>query len=195
MTLTLPKWGLGSPPGLPKLQSSISGVKTPCINAFYISLESYQNLDVENGLTWAIWTSAAQVMTERKVGSQIGNLTSDHKKLGIDPTLVFTGGVWHIVEKLLTRATTLLQTSLQSEVCTGSYEPSKSWESQLLEFRDSHLGVLRQKVIWMWPPWRVVEYIIWGKVVAPPESGPWWVLWIQSRPWLVLAPRVLQKVN
>jgi hypothetical protein len=27
------------------------------------------------------------------------------------------------------------------------------------------------------------------------ESGPWWVLWIQSCPWLVLAPRVLQKVN
>ncbi len=50
MKLTLPKWELGSPPGLPKLQSSIAGIKTPRIVAFFISLESYQNVDVENGL-------------------------------------------------------------------------------------------------------------------------------------------------
>jgi hypothetical protein len=50
MTLTLPKWGLGSPPRLPKLQSSIAGVKTPLIEVFFISLESYQSVDVENGL-------------------------------------------------------------------------------------------------------------------------------------------------
>jgi hypothetical protein len=36
MKLTLPKLGLGSPLGLPKLQSSITGVKTPCIGAFFI---------------------------------------------------------------------------------------------------------------------------------------------------------------
>jgi hypothetical protein len=41
MTFTLPKWGLGSPPRLPKLQSSIIGVKTPCLEAFFMSLESY----------------------------------------------------------------------------------------------------------------------------------------------------------
>jgi hypothetical protein len=50
MKLTLPKLGLGSPSGLPKLQSSIAEVKTPRIGVFFISLESYQNLDVENGL-------------------------------------------------------------------------------------------------------------------------------------------------
>jgi len=62
MKLTLPKLGLGSPPGLPKLQSSIAGVKTPCIGVFFISLESYQSVDVANGLAWAIWTFAEQVM-------------------------------------------------------------------------------------------------------------------------------------
>jgi len=41
MTLTLPKWGLGSPSGLSKFQSSIAGVKTPRLEAFFISLESY----------------------------------------------------------------------------------------------------------------------------------------------------------
>jgi hypothetical protein len=50
MRLTLPKWGLGSPSGLLKVQSSIARVKTPCIGAFYISLESHQSVDVENGL-------------------------------------------------------------------------------------------------------------------------------------------------
>jgi hypothetical protein len=63
------------------------------------------------------------------------------------------------------------------------------------QFRDSHLGVSGQKTIWMWPPWSGVEYIIWGKVVASLESGLWWVKWVQSCPWLVLAPRVLQNVN
>jgi hypothetical protein len=36
------------------------------------------------------------------------------------------------------------------------------------------------------------KYTIWGKVVASPESGLWWVLWVQGCPWLVLAPKVLQ---
>jgi len=35
--LTLPKMGLGSPPGLPKNQ--IAGVKTPCIKVLFILLE------------------------------------------------------------------------------------------------------------------------------------------------------------
>jgi hypothetical protein len=41
MTLTFPKWGLGSPPGLPKLQSSIAGIKRPCLETFFMSLEIY----------------------------------------------------------------------------------------------------------------------------------------------------------
>jgi hypothetical protein len=51
MTPSLPKWGLESPLGLPKFQSLISGVKTPYVEAFFISLKSYQSVDVENGLT------------------------------------------------------------------------------------------------------------------------------------------------
>ncbi len=116
MKLTLSKWGLGSPPRLPKLQSSIVGVKTPCIELLLISLESYQSVNVENGLTWAIWTSTTQVMAKRKAGNQIGNLTPDHKKSGIDQNLVRASGVRHIVWKFLTGATTSLQTSSRSEV-------------------------------------------------------------------------------
>jgi hypothetical protein len=36
------------------------------------------------------------------------------------------------------------------------------------------------------------KYTIWGKVVASPKSGPWWILWVRGRPWLFLAPKVLQ---
>jgi hypothetical protein len=50
MTLTLLKWGIVSPLGLPKLQSSIAKVKALRLEDFFISLESYQNVDVENGL-------------------------------------------------------------------------------------------------------------------------------------------------
>jgi hypothetical protein len=51
MKLTFSKWELGNLPGFPKIQSSIARVKTPHIEAFFISLESYQSVDVENGLT------------------------------------------------------------------------------------------------------------------------------------------------
>jgi hypothetical protein len=50
MILAFSKWGLGSSPRLPNLQSSISGVKTPLIEALFKSLESYQSLDIKNGL-------------------------------------------------------------------------------------------------------------------------------------------------
>jgi hypothetical protein len=45
-------------------------VKTLRMEAFFISLESYRSVYVENGLAWTIWTSPAQVMAKRKAGSQ-----------------------------------------------------------------------------------------------------------------------------
>jgi len=55
-------------------------------------------------------------MVERRAGSQTDSLTPDHKKFGIDPIPVCVGEVPHTVGKLLRRATSLLQTSSQSEV-------------------------------------------------------------------------------
>jgi hypothetical protein len=71
MTFTLPKWGVGNPLGLPKLQSSIAVVKKLCIETFFISLESYQSVDVENGLALAIWTSETKVMTKKRLGVKL----------------------------------------------------------------------------------------------------------------------------
>jgi len=89
----------------------------------------------------AIWTSEAQVMAKKKVGSQTGNLTLDHQKSGIDPTPRRLGGVRHAIGKLSMRATNLFQTSSQSEVWAKSYDSAKWWESKLGQFRDSSLGV------------------------------------------------------
>jgi len=47
---TLPKTGLGSPLGFPKLHNSMTGVKTPCIGAFFIPLERSGSVDAQNGL-------------------------------------------------------------------------------------------------------------------------------------------------
>jgi hypothetical protein len=76
--LTLAKMGLKSPPGLPKTQSSIAGIKTPCLEVIFILLERSWSVDVQNGLAWAIWTSSAKVMVERRAWSQTGTLTPDH---------------------------------------------------------------------------------------------------------------------
>jgi len=70
MKLTSPKMGSWSPPGLPKIQSSSSRVKTPCIDVFFISMERSWSVDAQIDLACAIWTSAAQVMGKRRVGSQ-----------------------------------------------------------------------------------------------------------------------------
>ncbi len=51
----------------------------------------------------------------------------------------------HTVGKLSTRATTLLQTALRSEVCSQSYGASKSRESRRARFRDSRAGVPGEK--------------------------------------------------
>jgi len=65
-------------------------------------------------------------------------------------------------------------------------------ESNLSSFGTPLWESQDEKAIWMRALWRGANNTIWGKVVASPESGPWWVLWVQSCLWLVLAPKVLQ---
>ncbi len=168
----------------------MAGVKAHWIETFLISLKSYWNEDVWNGLVWPIWTFETQVMAKRKVGSQISSLILDHQKLGITLISSCPSGVRHIVGKFLTRATTLLQTSSQSKICTQRYGPPKSRESQLWEFRDSHLGISGQNAIWMLVPSPTTKYTIRGKVMVSPKFGSWWMLWVWICPWFVLTPKV-----
>jgi hypothetical protein len=175
--------------GLPETQSLIAGVKTPRIGMFLILLERSWNVDVQNGLTWVIWTSATQVMGKRRAGSQIGSLTPDHKKSGIDPIPTCDGGVRHGVGKHSRRATRLVWTSSRLEVEARSYDGPKSRESKLGQFRDSTLGVPGQIATWAWAQWSNVENTIWEKVMASPKPGSWWVKWVQGCSWLVPTPK------
>jgi hypothetical protein len=110
-------------------------------------------------------------MTKRRVGSQIGNLTPDHKKSRIALIYLCSGGVPHTIGKISTKDITLLKTSLQSKVYTQSYGPPKLWESQFREFWDSNLGVLGQNDIWVLLPWPMKKNTIRRKVMASPSPG------------------------
>jgi hypothetical protein len=120
---------------------------------------------------------------------RVDSLTPNHKKSRIDPILVCAGGVRHTVGKLSRRATSSLQTLSQSEVRARSYEHPKSQESKSRQFRNFTLGVPGQRAIWVWTQWSNTENTIWGKVVASPESRPWWVKWVQGHLWLVPTPK------
>jgi hypothetical protein len=101
--------------------------------------------------------------------------------------------VRHTIGNLLRRATSLLQTSSQYEVWAGSYELPKSRESKPGQFRDSSLRVPRIKTIWMQVSQSNAENIIWGKVVASPEFGPWWVKWVRVARGLSQHPKCFQR--
>jgi hypothetical protein len=67
----LEKVRIGSPPGLPNVQSSTARPKTPRIEVFLISLERSWSVDIENGLALVIWTSVAQVMGKRRAKKRV----------------------------------------------------------------------------------------------------------------------------
>jgi hypothetical protein len=133
----LEKVRIWSPPGLPNVQSSIARPKTPCIEVFLVSSERSWSVDIENVLALVIWTSVAQVMGKRRAGSQIDSLTPDHEKSGIDLFQTSELKVQYVVGKISTRATSLVQTSSQSDFAVGSYELPESRDSTRDSFRDN----------------------------------------------------------
>ncbi len=128
-TLTLPSelpfWELGTRWTPKSSGSDCRGQNTFPSGILYI-IGKLLKLRCLKWVTWPIWTSKTQVMGKRKVKSQIGNLTPEHKPSRIDPISLHAGGVRHAVGKLLTRDTTLIQVSSQLEVYTQSYSPAKS---------------------------------------------------------------------
>jgi hypothetical protein len=98
----------------------------------------------------------------------------------------------HIVEKLSTRAITLLQTALRSEVCKRSYAPSKSRESLLAGFRDFHAGVPGEKNHLDAGPVESHRVYYKGEGGGLPQVRAVVNLVCPCCLWLVLAPKVLQ---
>jgi hypothetical protein len=56
----------------------LHGLKHLALGCYLYHWKSYESVDVENELAWAIWTYVAQVMCKRRVGSQTGSLTRNH---------------------------------------------------------------------------------------------------------------------
>jgi len=130
-------------------------------------------------------------MAKRRVGSQIANLTPNHKKSRIDPIYLAAGGVRHTIEKLSTRNTTFFQTTFWSEVCSQGYGAPNSRKSHLARFRDSHSGIPGEK------SHLDVSSVASHKVYYKGEGGGFpqvqavVSLMCPCCPWLVLTPRVL----
>jgi len=130
-------------------------------------------------------------MAKRRAGSQTASLTPDQKKLGIDPIYLAVDDVPHTVEKLLTRATTLLQNSLRSEVYSQSYGAPKLRESLLAGFRDSHAGVPREKSHLDVGPMERSRVYYKGEGGGFPQVRAVVNLVCSCCPWFVLALKVL----
>jgi len=129
---------------------------------------------------------------KEKLGVKIDNLTFDHKKLGIDPKSCVQVACNMPLESSWWKLQLCFRPHPDWRSEHEVIAPTKLREFQPWQFRDSQRGVLGQKAIWMRASRRGAEYTIWGKVVASFESGPWWVLLVQGRSWLVLAPKVLK---
>jgi len=131
-------------------------------------------------------------MAKRRVESQIHNLTLDQKKSGIDPIYLSTDNMQHIVGKLSTRATTLLETAPRSEVCSQSYGVPNSRESQLAWFQDSHSGVPGEKNHLDVGPVERSRVYYKGEGGGFPQVRAVVSLVCPCCSWFVLAPKVLQ---
>jgi hypothetical protein len=129
---------------------------------------------------------------QKKAGSQTASLTPDFFWSGIDPIYLAADNVPHTVGKLLTRATTFLQTALRSGVCSQSYRAPKPRESQLAGFRDSHAGVPGEKSHLDVGPVERSRVYYKGEGDGFPQVRAVVSLVCPCCLWLVLAPKVLQ---
>ncbi len=66
---------------------------------------------------------------------------------------------------------------------------TKLWASKVARVPTLGMSFASQNDIWVLVLWPGTKYTIRGKVVASPESGPWWVLWLCVCSWLVHAPK------
>ncbi len=142
-----------------------------------------------------IQTFETQVIAKRRAMSQIDNFTPDQKTSKINLIYLAIDDVRHILGKLSTRATTLLQTTPRSEVCSQSYGAPKSSESSLAQFRDSDLRVMGEKN--HFDVSFVASHIVYYKGEGGDFPQVWAVMSLVCSccSWFVLAPRVLQLCN
>jgi hypothetical protein len=159
-----------------------------------VSLERSWSVDNENGLALAIWTSVTQVMGKRRAGSQTANLTPDHIKSGIDLFPTSELRVRYVVEKISTRATSLIQTLSRSDFAVGSYELPKSWDSNRDNFGTPTWESWKKEPFGC-SPRNVAQRILYGGRHHLPRVRAVVCLVVQSARGLSQHPRVFPNVN
>jgi hypothetical protein len=152
------------------------------------------SVDVENGLSWAIRTSAAQVMCKRRAIVKLAvwlSITKSRESTRPRCVQVECG--------------TPLESS-QGEL-QFFFRPHPDWrfEQEVMScqsprslnrdnFKTPTWESRDKKPFGCGPLWSGAKYTIWGKVVASFEFKLWSIKRVQSCPWFVLTPRVLQNV-
>jgi hypothetical protein len=146
---------------------------------FLVSLERSWSVDIENGFALAIWTFGTQVMGKRRAGSQIGSLTptkSQESTSSRPPNWDCDTSLERSWRGLQVWFKSHRDQTLQSGVMS-SQSPRTPTGTISRQFRDSNLGVPGKSAIWVQVRRSGTENTIGRMVVAPPESGPWCVLW------------------
>jgi len=181
MKLALPKVGTWSPPGLSQFQSSIAEVKTPRLEVFFIPLKRSWSVDVENGLAWTIQTLQHKLWSKERPGVKLAIWPPTIKsrestrprcvQVECDTPLESSSGELQVCFRP--------RPDQKSEPGVMSYQSPRSsiqnsFETPPWESRDPRLKAILMQV------WQSnIKNIIWGKVVASPESGLWWIKWIR----------------
>jgi len=206
MRLALPKVGTWNPPGLPQFQSSIAKVKTPRLDKFFILLER----------SWSVDSKMASHEPFGHLQHKLWLKEGPRVKMAVWLPTTKSQESTRPMRVQVECDTPLERSWGELQVCfrprpNQNSEPrvisSQSTRSPIRDSfgtpKDSSLGVLGLKAIRMRVRQNNAKNTIWGKVVASPESGPWWVKWVQAVvnqmspccPWLVPTSRMFPKVN
>jgi len=163
--------GTWSPPGLPKTQSSIAGVKKPCIGVFFISMQRSWSLDIQNGLAWSIWTCAPKLWAKEEPGIKLAIWLPTTKSQESTSSWRLQKECDMALESSQGKLQLWLRphSSRRSEPGNiSSQSPgSPTWDS----FETPPWESREKNAIRMWLPRNSAENTIWGKVVASPKFG------------------------
>jgi hypothetical protein len=151
---------------------------------FLVSLERSWSVDIENGLALVIWTSVAQVMGKRR--GRESNWQFDSRPLKVknrplsDLRIESAIRRWKDLDEGYKFGSDLVAIRLCSRELWAPKVPGlhpRLHPGQFRDkFRDSNPRVPGKSDIRAWVPRSVTEWIRWW---LTPESGLWWVKWVQ----------------
>jgi hypothetical protein len=143
-----------------------------------VSLERSSSVDVQNALALVIWTSVAQVMGKRRAQFDFRPLKVGNRPLP-DIRIESATWRWKALEESYNSGSDLILIRLDSQEIWAPKVPGLQ-SGQFRNNFETQTWESREKERFGCSPLRsIAKNTIWGKVVASPESGPWWVLCVK----------------